>query len=150
MAFRQNSIITVSSAATFHPPRQSFSMASLGLELAQLADLPSDVLVEASRVADRLTELEADRREDSESSRLALRRKAMLRVSVAPYYLLSDEHLHHTRARRKLQSQLTQCLEYSNLPNQELITYVGRFQKDIARILRSGLLPEVLAPLTNK
>lgn len=89
-----------------------------GLELAQLADLPSDVLVDASRVATRLTELEANRKEDSESSRIALRRKALLR----------------------LQSQLTQCHEYSNLPDQELLAYIGRFQKDITQILRSGLV----------
>lgn len=114
-------------------------ISSEGLELAQLADLPSDVLVEASRVANRLTELEANRKEDSESSRIALRRKAMLRVSGVPRSLLADEDNCVFRA-LQLKSQLIQCLEYSNLPDQELLTYIGRFQKDITEILRSGLL----------
>ncbi|KAI3621717.1 hypothetical protein WG66_016688 [Moniliophthora roreri] len=51
-----------------------------GLELARLADLPNDILVEATRVANRLTELQSRHQEASESSKIALRRKALIRV----------------------------------------------------------------------
>ncbi|KAG8921607.1 MutS protein msh4 [Tulasnella sp. 408] len=41
-----------------------------GLELARLADLPPEVLTEARRVAERLSEMEAERREASRSTKL--------------------------------------------------------------------------------
>ncbi|KAK7055436.1 muts 4 [Favolaschia claudopus] len=82
-----------------------------GLELALLADLPQDVLVEGKRVAKRLAALHARNEEKSESSKIAARRKALLR----------------------LRTQLTQALDHSALPDEELLTYVGRFQMDIAR-----------------
>uniref|UniRef100_A0A0W0G5I1 DNA mismatch repair proteins mutS family domain-containing protein n=1 Tax=Moniliophthora roreri TaxID=221103 RepID=A0A0W0G5I1_MONRR len=56
------------------------SLVRLGLELARLADLPNDILVEATRVANRLTELQSRHQEASESSKIALRRKALIRV----------------------------------------------------------------------
>lgn len=52
----------------------------VGLELARLADLPPNVLVESKRVAETLAELHAKQKEDSESSKIAVRRKALLRV----------------------------------------------------------------------
>jgi len=52
----------------------------LGLELARLADLPTDVLTEATRVAEKLSALQAKAEEESASSKIALRRKALLRV----------------------------------------------------------------------
>ena len=54
----------------------------LGLELAKLADLPDDVLKEARRVTTRLSELEDMSKQNSEGIMVALRRKAMLRVSL--------------------------------------------------------------------
>jgi hypothetical protein len=56
-----------------------------GLELARLADLPADVLVESRRVSETLAELHARQQEDSESSKIALRRKALLRV--IPFFI---------------------------------------------------------------
>ncbi|KAJ7701550.1 muts domain V-domain-containing protein [Mycena rosella] len=82
-----------------------------GLELARLADLPNDVLAEGKRVAESLAALHARHEEDSESSKIAMRRKALLR----------------------LRTQLTQALDHSALPDEELLTYVGRFQVDIAK-----------------
>ncbi|KAF7373569.1 MutS 4 [Mycena sanguinolenta] len=82
-----------------------------GLELARLADLPNDVLVEGKRVAKKLAALHARRQEKSESSRIAMRRKALLR----------------------LRTQLTQALDHSALPDEELLAYIGRFQVDIAK-----------------
>ena len=55
---------------------------TLGLELAKLADLPDDVLKEARRVTTRLSELEDMSKQNSEGIMVALRRKAMLRVSL--------------------------------------------------------------------
>jgi hypothetical protein len=54
-----------------------------GLELARLADLPLDALVEAERVAVRLAELESERCVASKGNKIALRRKAMLTVLLA-------------------------------------------------------------------
>ncbi|KAJ7153512.1 muts domain V-domain-containing protein [Mycena crocata] len=82
-----------------------------GLELARLADLPNDVLVEGKRVAKNLAALHARHEEDSESSKIAIRRKALLR----------------------LRTQLTQALDHSALPDEELLAYIGRFQVDIAK-----------------
>jgi hypothetical protein len=52
-----------------------------GLELARLADLPKDALAEAKRVAGKLAAMQAKDEEESESSKIALRRKALLRVT---------------------------------------------------------------------
>ncbi|TFK71735.1 hypothetical protein BDN72DRAFT_764445 [Pluteus cervinus] len=88
-----------------------------GLELARLADLPEDASTEASRVTEILTALQGHHEENSISRKIALRRKAML----------------------KLRTQLTQTLEHSTLPNEELLTYLSGFQKNIARVfLQTG------------
>ena len=55
-----------------------------GLGLARLADLPADILTEANRVAEKLAALHAKEEEQSESSKIALRRKALLRVTSLP------------------------------------------------------------------
>ncbi|KNZ82138.1 MutS like protein [Termitomyces sp. J132] len=83
-----------------------------GLELARLADLPNDVLTEGKRVAEALAALHAKHEEESESSRAAVRRKALLR----------------------LRTQLIQAFEHSALPDQELLAYLHRFQDDIAKV----------------
>ncbi|KAH9487238.1 MutS protein-like protein 4 [Psilocybe cubensis] len=51
-----------------------------GIELARLADLPPDVLVEAKRVAEKLSALQTRNEESSESHKITIRRKALLRV----------------------------------------------------------------------
>ena len=51
-----------------------------GLELARLADLPSDVITEAHRVATILAETETRNQERSQTTKIAIRRKALLRV----------------------------------------------------------------------
>ena len=51
-----------------------------GIELARLADLPADVLSEAKRVADKLSSRQLQSEEASESHKLTVRRKALLRV----------------------------------------------------------------------
>jgi len=82
-----------------------------GIDLARLADLPSDVLVEGRRVAAHLAALQTRHEASSESSRFAMRRKALLR----------------------LRTQLTQAFEHSALSNKDLLEYIGRFQIDIAK-----------------
>ncbi|KJA21853.1 hypothetical protein HYPSUDRAFT_87688 [Hypholoma sublateritium FD-334 SS-4] len=82
-----------------------------GVELARLADLPPDVLVEGKRVAETLHALQTQQEGASESAKTAVKRKALLR----------------------LRTQLVQAYEHSALPDRELMAYVGRFQKDIAR-----------------
>ncbi|TDL22289.1 hypothetical protein BD410DRAFT_748498 [Rickenella mellea] len=88
-----------------------------GLQLARLADLPPDVLSEAHRVATRLECIEATRHEESNGSKIALRRKILLR----------------------LRTQLTQTLEHSTLPDSELAAYIARIQKDTAQAIRETL-----------
>jgi hypothetical protein len=64
----------------------------IGIDLARLADLPSDVLVEGRRVADRLAALQTSHEESSESRMFAVRRKALLRVisfSVTSFCILA-------------------------------------------------------------
>ena len=51
-----------------------------GLELARLADLPADVLVEGKRIAMKLDALDAQQMERRRTTRIAERRKALLRV----------------------------------------------------------------------
>ncbi|KAF7762129.1 hypothetical protein Agabi119p4_8722 [Agaricus bisporus var. burnettii] len=82
-----------------------------GLELARLADLPDDVITEARRVAEHLAQVHAQNEEESESSKVAKRRKALL----------------------KLKAQLTQAHDHSALPDKDLRAYVGRFKNDIIR-----------------
>ncbi|KAF7297326.1 MutS 4 [Mycena indigotica] len=82
-----------------------------GLELATLADFPRDVVAEGKRVATKLAALHARQEEDSESNKVAIRRKALLR----------------------LRTQLVQAYEHSALPDEELVAYIRRFQVDIAK-----------------
>ncbi|KAH9923367.1 muts domain V-domain-containing protein [Fomitopsis serialis] len=51
-----------------------------GLELARLADLPEDVLDEGRRVALGLQSLQERQQQDSQTNKVAIRRKALLRV----------------------------------------------------------------------
>ncbi|KAI0935607.1 hypothetical protein AcV5_003986 [Taiwanofungus camphoratus] len=88
-----------------------------GLDLARLADLPEDVVTEGRRVAINLTELEEREQRESHTSKIATRRKALLR----------------------LRTQLTQALDHSSLPDEELAAYLARFQKDIAKVLHETL-----------
>ncbi|TEB26336.1 hypothetical protein FA13DRAFT_1692416 [Coprinellus micaceus] len=81
-----------------------------GLELARLADLPSDILQEGRRVAEKLAELQKKQEEESEGSQIALRRKVLLR----------------------LRTQLKQVLNHSTLPDEDLLEYLKRFNGDIA------------------
>ncbi|TFY70152.1 hypothetical protein EVG20_g2859 [Dentipellis fragilis] len=92
-------------------------MEHYGLELARLADFPNDVLVESRMVATQLADLEACQNEESESSKVATRRKVLL----------------------KLRTQLTQALEHSALPNEEFVSYISRFQKDTVKMLYESL-----------
>lgn len=62
------------------PPSLSIITGLTGIDLARLADLPSDVLVESRRVAERLADLQKSHEESSESRKIANRRKALLRV----------------------------------------------------------------------
>lgn len=81
-------------------------------------------------MAEYLANVNAQNEEESESSRIAKRRKALLRVtsgiSIPPPVSASYRIL-------KLQTQLTQAYEHSALPDEDLRTYVGRFKDDIIR-----------------
>ncbi|KAL1952427.1 hypothetical protein VTO73DRAFT_1576 [Trametes versicolor] len=98
----------------------SYALAYLflaGLDLARLADLPAPVVTEARRVAELLTEQEERDMEQSRTSKLAVRRKALLR----------------------LRTQLGQALDHSTLPDEELAAYLARFQKDIMAVLQQTM-----------
>ncbi|EMD41395.1 hypothetical protein CERSUDRAFT_41819 [Gelatoporia subvermispora B] len=91
--------------------------AHYGLDLMRLADLPEDVLTEARRVATNLSELEAQEQRESQTNKVAIRRKALLR----------------------LKTQLTQALEHSTLPEEDLVAYLARLQKDVTKTLHETL-----------
>ena len=63
-------------------PSVALTLRFVGLDLARLADLPDDVLSEARRVSERLTELEERKNEESKTTKLAIRRKALLTVTL--------------------------------------------------------------------
>ncbi|KAI0757543.1 muts domain V-domain-containing protein [Daedaleopsis nitida] len=88
-----------------------------GLDLARLADLPDTVVSEARRVAEYLADQEERDQQQSRTSKLAVRRKALLRLGT----------------------QLGQALDHSTLPDEELATYLARFQKDIMAILQETM-----------
>lgn len=50
------------------------------MELARLADLPTDVLTEGKRIAEQLTSIQTRHEESSEGHKISIRRKALLRV----------------------------------------------------------------------
>ncbi|KIL62206.1 hypothetical protein M378DRAFT_187403 [Amanita muscaria Koide BX008] len=84
-----------------------------GLELARLADLPEDVLVEGREVAEKLAALHTRQQKESESGKISARRRVLLRV----------------------RTQLCQALDHSLLPEEDLLDYVGQIQKDMASLL---------------
>ncbi|KAM5542142.1 hypothetical protein V8D89_004015 [Ganoderma adspersum] len=88
-----------------------------GLDLARLADLPESVISEARRVAEYLTKQAEREQQQSRTSKIALRRKALLR----------------------LKTQLGQALDHSSLPDEELATYLARMQKDIMEVLQETM-----------
>jgi DNA mismatch repair protein MSH4 len=53
----------------------------LGLQLAKLADLPDDVIIEATKVAHDLAARHSKDEAASQSSKIAERRKALIKVS---------------------------------------------------------------------
>lgn len=71
-----------------------------GLELARLADLPEDVIVEAQRVADKLSELEEREHRESHTNKIAVRRKALLRVTPPTGSDISEKTVTHSSAPR--------------------------------------------------
>ncbi|KAL4071210.1 muts domain V-domain-containing protein [Scleroderma yunnanense] len=83
-----------------------------GLRLARLADLPQNVMEEGKKVATALAEMHAQREKQSQSNVLAIHRRAVL----------------------KLRTQLTQALEHCTLPEQELVSYLARFQTNLIRV----------------
>ncbi|CCM03700.1 uncharacterized protein FIBRA_05846 [Fibroporia radiculosa] len=92
-------------------------MSHYGLELARLADLPEDVLVEGRRIAENLTALHAKEEQESRTNKVAIRRKALLR----------------------LRTQLTQALNHSALPDLELTEFLARIQKEVVHVLHDTL-----------
>ncbi|KIK43853.1 hypothetical protein CY34DRAFT_680561 [Suillus luteus UH-Slu-Lm8-n1] len=88
-----------------------------GLELAKLADLPDDVLTEGRRVSEIITEKNLRCEEESRINVLTLRRRALLKLHV----------------------QLNQALDHSSLPEEELVIYLSRLQRDFMKTLKDTL-----------
>ena len=57
-----------------------FWQAFTGLDLACLADLPQDVLEDGKTIAMKLAALEEKKQDESQTPKIAIRRKALLRV----------------------------------------------------------------------
>ncbi|KAH9982043.1 hypothetical protein BGW80DRAFT_729 [Lactifluus volemus] len=88
-----------------------------GLQLARLADLPKDVLIGAEKVAQHLSDESAQNDENSESAKVARRRKTVL----------------------KLRTTLTQALEHSRLPDRDFLGYLSALQEKFTKELASNL-----------
>ncbi|OAX40474.1 hypothetical protein K503DRAFT_687460 [Rhizopogon vinicolor AM-OR11-026] len=88
-----------------------------GLELAKLADLPDDMITEANRVSEIITEKNARCEEESRINILTIRRRALL----------------------KLHAQLNQALDHSSLPEEELVAYLERLQRGFMKTLKDTL-----------
>ncbi|GAB1520356.1 MutS protein msh4 [Rhizoctonia solani] len=89
-----------------------------GLELARLADLPPDVLIEARKVSMELKAQDDAQRAASESNAVAARRKIILRIGV----------------------QLKQIPEHCTLGDEDLLKHLTRIQTETIVALRD-LLP---------
>ncbi|KAG1857115.1 muts domain V-domain-containing protein [Suillus subluteus] len=97
--------------------RRHLDQSRSGLELAKLADLPDDVLTEARRVSEIITERNLRCEEESRINVLTIRRRALL----------------------KLHAQLNQALDHSSLPEEELVAYLARLQRDFMKTLKDTL-----------
>ena len=100
-------------------------------------------MTEARSVAEKLTELEARKREESKTSKIAIRRKALIRVICVFFFpkRQSDPFWISKLGTTtwQLRTQLTQALEHSALPEEDLLAYITRFQKDITRVIHATL-----------
>lgn len=57
----------------------------LGLDLARLADLPEDVMVESIKISEELSRLNNEKDESSRSAQVAARRRALLKVLLTDF-----------------------------------------------------------------
>jgi len=89
-----------------------------GLELARLADLPTSVREEAERIAEKLSMRQAERRESGLTNKVALRRKALVR----------------------LHARLRQAADHSTLPEEDLARYLSTLQQEILGTLGDTLV----------
>jgi len=71
------------------PSSLSITTGLTGIDVARLADLPPDVLVEGRRVAERLAASQTSQEVSSESNKVAIRRRALLRV-IIPFSVSSS------------------------------------------------------------
>lgn len=60
----------------------TLSFNSIGLELAKLADLPDDVMSTSRKVAETLSNIEAQKQASSKVTQVVKRRKAILSVQI--------------------------------------------------------------------
>lgn len=89
MVFQKIIWITMVSSRSSRTTSSYCTSNSSGLELARLADLPSDVIEEGRRVASALADLHARREEESQMTITATRRRAVVKVRLAPLSLAS-------------------------------------------------------------
>jgi len=115
-----------------------------GLDLARLADFPEYVLTEGRRIAENLSELEEREQQESRTNKIAIRRKALLRVSLLTSFTHLESDTDETLTVSgflclQLRTQLTQALDHSSLPDEDLAAYLARFQKEITQVLHDTL-----------
>ncbi|KAI6043781.1 muts domain V-domain-containing protein [Pisolithus marmoratus] len=139
-------------STTVIPPalRGKFASIYSGVELATLADLPRDVIQEAKRVTETLTDLHTRQELSSETGVQAAHRRAVVKSTVGRYpntlspgaclstldVLNALKYLYWICPSwsYKLQTQLSQALDYSALPEPELVSYLARFQKNLIAV----------------
>ena len=82
-------------------------------------------------MAEKLAALHARDQGESESGKISMRRKALLRVNLR---VLKVSFLGLKRT-IQLRTQLGQALGHSTLPEEDLLDYLRRIQRDIAQVL---------------
>ncbi|KAG8852888.1 MutS protein msh4, partial [Serendipita sp. 405] len=104
-----------------------------GLELARLADFPAEIIKEATRVSNLLTEREEAKRKASAGSQITIRRKTLLNRSLLIQRSSTD--LLSCRLAClpviKLSTQLAQIHAISTLSDDDLARYLLRLQNDV-------------------
>ena len=110
-----------------------------GLDIASLADLPVDVLVEAKRVAYRLGDLQERHKKASKGHQVAERRKLL--ITARPSITCSATMLIGLMV-VKMHAELQQLLEHSTLPDNELADIVASIQEETMFKITKTLLAD--------
>lgn len=94
------------------------------------------MLTEAKRVSEIITEKNQRCEEESHTNVLTIRRRALLKVSPISFLNTAGPECFIFP---QLHTQLNQALDHSSLPEEELVAYLARLQRDFMKTLKDTL-----------